>query len=291
MGQQLLRGLSLAAVFALLFGSTVRADPMYDGQAAYNRGDYTTAQRLWRPLAEQGIARAQNNLGVMYENGRGVRQDVNEALRWYRLAAEQSYAGAWNNLGLIYALGRGVPRDPLLAYMWFDLAASSLTGEVGKGASESRDVIASSLTPQQIAEAMQMTRNCQASNYKQCEHGDNTALLTPPNSRAGAAAALDLSSPPPGSAFALATTSHAVTAADYPVQSIRSHETGEVTVTYVVAEAGSVTSCSVVISSGIPRLDDAACAMVKKRWKYKPATQDGKPVSIQYISKVSFPPR
>jgi TonB family protein len=292
MRQQLRRRLSLVAALAIGFSNNVRADPMEDGQAAYNRRDYTTAQRLWLPLAEQGVARAQNNLGVLYENGKGVRQDFNEALKWYRLAAEQGYAGAWNNLGLIYALGRGIPRDPVLAHMWFNLAASSLTGDLGKGASESRDVVASSMTPEQTVEATEMARNCQKSNYKQCEHvGKPLASLPLPSSRAGASAALDLSSPPAGSTFAVATTSHAVRADDYPTQSVRAHETGEVTVTYVVGDAGFVTSCSVLISSGIVRLDDAACTMVKKRWRYKPATQDGKPVSIQYISKVSFPPR
>jgi hypothetical protein len=36
-------------------------------------------------------------------------------------------------------------------------------------------------------------------------------------------------------------------------------------------------------------LDQAACIMVRKRWKYKPATEDGKPTSIEYISKIVFP--
>ena len=291
MGLHFRRALNLAVVLAIGCSSTVRADAMDDGQAAYSRGDYAAALRLWQPLSEQGVARAQNNLGVMYENGKGVRQDFNEALRWYRLAAEQGYAGAWNNLGLIYALGRGVPRDPLLAYMWFDLAASSLGGDLGKDAGDSRDVVASSLNPQQAAQAKQMSQDCKVSNYKQCERSANTASLTPPASRAGAASSLDLSSPPAGSTFALATTSHDVTAADYPAQSVRAHEAGDVTITYVVGETGSVTTCSVVISSGFTRLDDAACLMVKKRWKYKPATQDGKPVTIQYISKISFPAR
>jgi hypothetical protein len=285
---------TLLALLALGFGGRAIAGPMEDGQAAYDRGDFTTAHELWRPLAEQGLARAQNNLGVMYENGKGVRQDIDEALKWYRLAAEQGYAGAQNNLGLIYALGRAVPRDPLRAHMWLNLAASSLSGDVGKTVAESRDVVASSMTPQQIAESTEMARKCREANYKQCERSDDAAalaLLTPPARQAGAPSALDLSSPPPGSTFAVATTSHAVTAADYPTQSIRLHETGAVTVTYVVSESGSITSCSVVISSGIARLDDAACTMVKRRWKYKPATQNGKPVSIQYISKVSFPPR
>ena len=51
--------------------------------------------RLWRSAAEQGHAGAQCNLGVMYENGQGVKQDHAEAVRWYRKAAEQ---------GLVYAV-------------------------------------------------------------------------------------------------------------------------------------------------------------------------------------------
>ncbi len=35
-----------------------------EGVAAYERGDYATALREWRPLAEQGDAEAQYNLGV-----------------------------------------------------------------------------------------------------------------------------------------------------------------------------------------------------------------------------------
>src|SRR5258706_4627272 len=254
------RGSILIAALALGFSGGVIAGPMEDGQAAYDGGDYMTAQLLWRPLAEQGVARAQNNLGVMYESGKGVPQDLNEAVKWYRLAAEQGYAGAQNNLGLIYALGRGAPRDPVLAYMWFSLAASSLSGDIGKTVMQSRDVIASAMTPQQIVEATERMLRCQASNYKGCEHVDD-------------ATASDSSSRVP-STPAVATTSHAVTARDYPADSVRLHESGAVTVTYVINEMGSVTSCSVVLSSGKGRLDNAACEIVKKRWKYTPATED-----------------
>ncbi len=55
-----------------------------EGVAAYNRGDYATALREWRPLAEQGDASAQLNLGSMYDAGVGVSQDYAEAVRWYR---------------------------------------------------------------------------------------------------------------------------------------------------------------------------------------------------------------
>ena len=86
----------------------------------------------------------------------------------------------------------------------------------------------------------------------------------------------------------MATTPHDVTFRDYPPESARLHESGEVTVTYVINEMGSVTSCSVVLSSGKGRLDNAACEMVKKRWKFKPATQDGKPVATSLPAEVIF---
>jgi len=252
--------------------------PMEDGQAAYNAGDYKTALDLWRPLAEQGDARAQNNLGVMYENGKGVPQNIAEAVKWYRLAAGQGYAGAQNNLGLIYAIGRGIRRDPIRAYMWFSLAAASLSGEVGATVAQSRDVFASAMTSRAIALATDMAKKCQASNYKDCEPG--------------AALAVDPDAQPAGpDTPAIATTSHEVTSNDYPSQSVRLHESGAVTVTYVVGETGSVNSCTVVSTSGIPRLDEAACSMVRRRWKYTPAMQAGKPVTIQYISKIVFPRR
>jgi len=57
---------------------------------------------------------------------------------------------------------------------------------------------------------------------------------------------------------------------------------------FVIDPNGSVSECAVATSSGKPRLDDAACTMVKRRWKYKPATQDGKPVSIQQTANVVF---
>ncbi len=60
-----------------------------EGVAAYKRGDYATALREWRPLAEQGNANAQLFLGLMYGNGRGVPQDYAQAHMWYDLAASR----------------------------------------------------------------------------------------------------------------------------------------------------------------------------------------------------------
>ena len=75
------------------------AMPFKDGMDAYQRGDYATAMRLWRPLADQGNAAAQLYLGIMYEEGWGGPQDYSAALSWYRNAADQGNAAAQLYLG------------------------------------------------------------------------------------------------------------------------------------------------------------------------------------------------
>ena len=93
------------------------------GLTAYNSGDYATALREWKPLAEQGDADAQSNLGLLYRKGRGVPQDYKTAVKWFRLATEQGNASAQYNLGVMYDNGYGVPQDYKTAVKWYRLAA------------------------------------------------------------------------------------------------------------------------------------------------------------------------
>jgi uncharacterized protein len=102
----------------------VRAGPYEDGNSAYERNDYATALRLWRPLAEKGSASAQYNLGVIYGKGQGVAQDYHEAIKWFRQSAEQGTANAQYNLGSMYAQGQGVAQDYGEAIKWYRLAAA-----------------------------------------------------------------------------------------------------------------------------------------------------------------------
>lgn len=60
------------------------------GLEAYDRDDYATALREWRPLAEQGHAEAQHNLDVMHYQGQGVPQDYAEAMKRRRTRLEAS---------------------------------------------------------------------------------------------------------------------------------------------------------------------------------------------------------
>ena len=110
-------------------GSDVSADQLEDGIAAYQRGDFATALRLFQPLAEQGDASAQTNLGVMYEQGRGVAQNYREAMRWFRLAAMQGDASAQSNLGVMYFKGQGIAQDFREAMRWYRLGAGQGNAE------------------------------------------------------------------------------------------------------------------------------------------------------------------
>ncbi len=59
-----MRRILAGVVFSLMLTGGAAAGPLEEGFAAYDRGDYATALRLFRPLAEQGDADAQYNLGI-----------------------------------------------------------------------------------------------------------------------------------------------------------------------------------------------------------------------------------
>jgi TPR repeat protein len=79
----------------------------------------------------------------------GAPRDLKVAADWYRRAANQGMAEAQNSLGVMYAAGDGVPRDPVEAYKWFELSARS----GGEGASDNRKRVAAGMTPDQITDA------------------------------------------------------------------------------------------------------------------------------------------
>ncbi len=94
-----------------------------EGVSAANSGDFRKAFEEWLPLAEQGDANAQFNLGLMYKNGQGVPQDYKKAVVWFRQAAGQGNASAQFGLGTMYYIGQGVPQDYKEAVVWYRQAA------------------------------------------------------------------------------------------------------------------------------------------------------------------------
>jgi TPR repeat protein len=192
---QRIKTLFAGGVLALALFGAAAAGPLEDATSAYQRGDYATALRIVRPLAEQGDAGAQGSLGafyaygqgvpqdyalalvwyrkaaeqgdafaqtglgVMYANGRGVPQDDAQAVAWYRKAAEQGDAEAQGSLGAMYATGHGVPQDYVLAHMWVNLAMPGLEDATRRKVFVTlRDAVAAKMTPDQIAEAQRLAR-------------------------------------------------------------------------------------------------------------------------------------
>jgi TPR repeat protein len=121
-------GLVLSA--QILGSASALAGPWEDGMAAYNRGDYVPAIRLFRPLAEAGNPKAQSVLGAMYRRGQGVARNSARAFIWYSVAAERGDAKAKAGL---------------------------------------REVT-QTMTPEEISAARDMAQGCEASNYRSCEY-------------------------------------------------------------------------------------------------------------------------
>lgn len=110
-------------VTACLLGQPAKADELEDGISAYDRGDFATATRLLYPLAKQGDAVAQNNLGQMYFSGLGEPQDYAEAARWFERSAKQGNDLGQFNLGKMYCIDKGVSVDEFKVVKWLTLAA------------------------------------------------------------------------------------------------------------------------------------------------------------------------
>jgi hypothetical protein len=187
--------IAFITVLSLSLSFNVIADsPQNDidaGEKAYANKDYKTAFELAKKQADLGNAEAQNNLGLMYVEGKGVQQDYKEAEKWWLKAAEQGFTSAQYNLGLLYGddhrgiqqsdteaakwflkaaeqgdisaqynlghmynKGQGVPQNNVLAYMWWHL--STIQGN--DDARKNRDYWAKELTEKQLEEAQRLAR-------------------------------------------------------------------------------------------------------------------------------------
>ena len=108
----------MAAAIALSIGQAA-ADGYNEGFLAAEAGEFKSAVQYWKPLAEQGHAIAQFNLGMMYHGGLGVELDETKALEWYHRSAENGYHKAQEYLAVGYREGWfGLPKDIKRADYW-----------------------------------------------------------------------------------------------------------------------------------------------------------------------------
>jgi TPR repeat protein len=190
----------IAVAMTVLSVSSVLSQDFQKGLQAYDAGDYLTALKEFLPLADDGDAESQYLLGTIFQDGYGIPQDFTEAAKWYSFAADQNHASAQLNLAALYYLGNGVPQDYQAAYDWSRLSAIQsnesaqftlgLLYQYGdaveqnntkshmwyniayangaKDAGEARDMVAGTMTPEAIAQAQGMARECVSSGYRTC---------------------------------------------------------------------------------------------------------------------------
>jgi len=93
--------LAASAVFSMIFAAAPASADVKAGVDAWQAGNFARAVAEWRPLADQGDADAQFNLGQAYKLGRGVPTDMRIAQSWYEKAANQGHGQSQAILGLI----------------------------------------------------------------------------------------------------------------------------------------------------------------------------------------------
>ena len=172
------------------------------GMDAYNAGNYETALKIYRAAAEKGNIMAQFTLAGIYMNPKkfknhGVNRDYKESAKWYHLAAEQGDDIAQFTIGMMYKKGQGVTKNLVIAYMWLSTAEFSNKNSVlafqkmgtvlnrkNKNISDKdlmnylkhmreqkKEIIGKlerKMTPEQIAKAQKLSRDCIKKNYKDC---------------------------------------------------------------------------------------------------------------------------
>ncbi|WP_085900310.1 tetratricopeptide repeat protein [Kiloniella majae] len=116
----------LASAVTLSPLQIVKADDYLNGVTAFEQGDHALALSFWLPLAENGHGKAQYSLGKLYETPEyGDEPKYLEAIKWYESAANQGVAAAQNNLGRLYAQGKGVKADRTKAVGYWRMASES----------------------------------------------------------------------------------------------------------------------------------------------------------------------
>lgn len=126
----------VAAISIALLGVGGCTTPLRQGIAAYNAGRYDEAYAYWMPMANNGDATAQYNVGLLWQQGLSVHTPRNpdRAGEYFFLAARQGLVMAMAPLAE-YQLSRNHPDAALswlmLAARWHDQAAIATLRRMG----------------------------------------------------------------------------------------------------------------------------------------------------------------
>ena len=143
---------------------------------AYDAGEFLLAADIYKRLAKEGNARAQNDLGFMYSIGQGVQQNFKTAAMWYEKSAQQGHTKALMNLAGLYMAGRGVQHSIVEAHKLYNLASILARRDNRRHIAQSRrDEIANRLTAAQLSTARE--RACRWWQTHRIQNGKSGNIL------------------------------------------------------------------------------------------------------------------
>ena len=73
----------ILVLLVVLFSIGFSKDLIKSGEEAYDKGDYQKAVELYQKACDSGEALGCYNLGVLYANGQGVKQDFTTAKQYF----------------------------------------------------------------------------------------------------------------------------------------------------------------------------------------------------------------
>ena len=124
----------------------------YSGQGV--KKNFNEALKWFTKAAAQEHFKAQYNLGILCEKGEGVIENDKEAVKWFTKAAAQGFSKAQADLGSMYFIGKGVRQNNFIAYAWWNIAAFNGNEKANKA----KALVTKKMTRAGIAKAQELSR-------------------------------------------------------------------------------------------------------------------------------------
>lgn len=111
-------------IFSLFCGLNLFGNDVDLGLEAYGKNDFTKANELWEKACNNGNTLGCYMLGVIYFDGKGIKQDYSKAKDLFEKACTGGVFQGCNNLGTMYENANGVKQDYNKAKVFYEKACN-----------------------------------------------------------------------------------------------------------------------------------------------------------------------
>ncbi|MDP2522615.1 tetratricopeptide repeat protein [Neptunomonas phycophila] len=96
---------------------------LFKAYAEFKMANYEMAKMMWQNIQGNARPEALFNLGILYDEGKGVEASITQAIQYYEAAAQAGSRAAAYQLGAIYLHDKRIASDKALANHWLSIAA------------------------------------------------------------------------------------------------------------------------------------------------------------------------